>query len=1093
MKSVVGQAKGVRWSSDLRILAVMVVGVAVCGVLDGSRWRSLLAPTIAYRPAFLFALTLVLGWRGFVWSQLIFLASFAAFMGWRGAVFVTPLYLLSHGFALVVARRLVRDQPSLSTETAAALAGAVLAPVLPALFGNPVLQLAGIGVGPGVPAAIDSWLRGSAATLAMAPAVLMFWSAPLKEWVGLQPERYFPPLVDRRRVLELGVETAAYTAILWISVYLKAHYGFNVTYMAFLPLLAFTFYRGMAFAVLALLANTIVATTLWQQLHWAGALSALDLRLFIAICSLTALTLAALVEERQRNRVEVETLRAAETALRVSEERFRFAQKAASIGTFDWNCETGSSAWTPELERIYGLPPGGFPGTHQAFESLVYPDDRPRVLQRTRESLETGAPAEEEWRVVRPDGSLRWIAGRWQVFNAAGEHRHVLGINIDITDRKNIEEDLRKSEERFRLVTKATNDAVWDIDLKAGTVSWNDTYSVLYGRPDTAHSWQFWIDRIHPEDRARTVDKFQAALGGGATSWSDEYRFRRADGEWAHIHDRAYIARDASGSAWRVIGAMQDLTERRKAEDALRESEERFRRVFEEGPLGLALVGKDYRFINANHALCQMTGYDAAELVRMSFVDITHPDDVRMDVELAARLFKREIPFYRIQKRYLKKNGEIIWINLTAAMIHGPDGEPLHGMAMIEDITEIKRTQEEALIRQKLESLGTLAGGIGHDFNNLLGAIRAQAELASVELDAGSSCREELKAIGEVAVRGSEIVRQLMIYAGKESTVAALIDLSKTVDEMLSLLKVSVTKHAVVSVGLDQDLPAIHASAAQIQQIVMNLITNASDAIGHRDGVIRVTTRRVIETDLAAFSSGTLADGDYVQLEVSDTGRGMSPETKARVFDPFFTTKSAGRGLGLAVVQGIVRSLGGVIRITSKPDKGTTVQVSLPCAKTAACPGSQAISTNGKLTVPSQHAAILVVEDEAHLRRAVVKMLRKRGFEVYEAADGDAAIDLFREHGRGIDAILLDMTLPGAGGREIVAEAARLKPEIRVILTSAYSHEIIEGSITAPQISDFIRKPFKFEDLLKILRNALSVTEDRNIPLNGKPHSRTLG
>jgi CheY-like chemotaxis protein len=367
-----------------------------------------------------------------------------------------------------------------------------------------------------------------------------------------------------------------------------------------------------------------------------------------------------------------------------------------------------------------------------------------------------------------------------------------------------------------------------------------------------------------------------------------------------------------------------------------------------------------------------------------------------------------------------------------------------------------------------------MAGGIAHDFNNLLGAIQAQAELASEELDAGSSCREQLKAIGEVAVRGSEIVRQLMIYAGKESTVVGLIDLSKTVDEMLSLLKISVSKHAVVKAELDQDLPAIRASSAQIQQVVMNLITNASDAIGDRDGMIRVITRLVIGSESAAISSRTPADGHYVQLEVSDTGRGMSPETKAKMFDPFFTTKSAGHGLGLAVVQGIVRSLSGAITFTSGPDEGTTVQVFLPCAETAAYTSSQVIATGGELAVPSQHVAILVVEDEATLRQPVIKMLRNTGFEVFEAADGTSAIDLLREHGRRIDAILLDMTLPGPGGREIVAEAANVKPEIRVILTSAYSHEIIDGSMTAPQIRGFIRKPFKLVDLLKTIRSSLS-------------------
>jgi signal transduction histidine kinase/ActR/RegA family two-component response regulator len=460
--------------------------------------------------------------------------------------------------------------------------------------------------------------------------------------------------------------------------------------------------------------------------------------------------------------------------------------------------------------------------------------------------------------------------------------------------------------------------------------------------------------------------------------------------------------------------------------------------------------------------------------VQKTFAEITHPDDVRADVELAVRLFKREIPFYRIQKRYVKKTAEIIWINLTASVIHGPDGEPLHGLAMVEDITEIKRTQEEALFRQKLESVGTLAGGIAHDFNNLLGAVQAQAELALAQLDAGSPCKEEMKAICEVAMRGSEIVRQLMIYAGKESTVVELVDLSTIVEEMLSLLKVSVTKHAVIQANLDQHLPAVRASAAELRQIVMNLITNASDAIGDKHGVIRVITTRVtLKRESAGNSFRTLPDGEYLQLEVSDTGRGMSPQTQAKAFDPFFTTRSAGRGLGLAVVQGIVRSLGGGIHLASEPDKGTTFQVLLPCAKTTAAASGHLIS-GGQMVIPSQRRTVLVVEDEDHLRHAIVKMLRKAGLEVFEAAEGSSAIKLLRGDGGKIDVVLLDMTMPGASCHEIVAEAVNAKPDIKVIFTSAYSQEMIASSISAPQIHSFIRKPFQFGDLLKTLRNSLS-------------------
>jgi CheY-like chemotaxis protein len=255
----------------------------------------------------------------------------------------------------------------------------------------------------------------------------------------------------------------------------------------------------------------------------------------------------------------------------------------------------------------------------------------------------------------------------------------------------------------------------------------------------------------------------------------------------------------------------------------------------------------------------------------------------------------------------------------------------------------------------------------------------------------------------------------------------------------------------------------------------MNLVTNASDAIGDRDGVIRVITRRVgTEGAATAISSGSLANGDYVQLEVSDTGLGMSPQTQAKVFDPFFTTKSAGRGLGLAVVQGIVRSLGGAIHLASEPNKGTTFQVLLPCAETTAGSSNSAMVGNSELAVRAQNGTVLVVEDENTLRQPIVKMLRKAGFEVFEAADGTAAIDLLRANGARIDAILLDMTIPGASSYAIVAEAAKAKPDIRVILTSAYSQEMIEGSMVASQIRGFIRKPFQFESLVKTLQGCLS-------------------
>jgi CheY-like chemotaxis protein len=290
---------------------------------------------------------------------------------------------------------------------------------------------------------------------------------------------------------------------------------------------------------------------------------------------------------------------------------------------------------------------------------------------------------------------------------------------------------------------------------------------------------------------------------------------------------------------------------------------------------------------------------------------------------------------------------------------------------------------------------------------------------------------------------------------------------------MLSLLKVSVTKRAVIETDLDRDLPAIRASAAQLRQIVLNLITNSSDAIGDRGGVIRVITRRVtLDGVSAAAPFSMLAQGDYAQLEVSDTGRGMTTETQAKAFDPFYSTKSAGRGLGLAVVQGIVRSLEGAIHLASEPGQGTTFQILLPCVESAA--QAKALEGNAEpMAAPIQHGTVLVVEDEGFLRQAIVKMLVKTGFDVFEAADGASAIARLRSDGNLVDVVLLDLTIPGASHHEVVAEAASANPNIGVILTSAYSQETIADEISASPIRGFIRKPFQFPDLLNILRNAL--------------------
>ena len=626
---------------------------------------------------------------------------------------------------------------------------------------------------------------------------------------------------------------------------------------------------------------------------------------------------------------------------------------------------------------------------------------------------------------------------------------------------------LQESRRRLKLVQQAARLGVWDMDLRTNEISTFGDYAMLHGwlSGNSKLTYQQWLDSVHPDDRARMSDRFRECIEK-THIWDQEFRVLWPDGtvHWILAKGTVYIGLDSRPE--RMAGVSFDITARKDAEGALRESEERFRRVFEEGPLGLALVRRDYRFFKVNSALCSMVGYTEDELTGLSFEDITHPDDLEKDRELAVKLFRGDIGNYRLHKRYIRKTGEIIWINLTASVIRDSDGMPIYGLAMVEDITAARHAQEEAMVRQKLESIGVLASGIAHDFNNLLGSVLAQAELAETAVAGGAAPTGELASIKMLAVRASEIVRELMLFAGQEGTKLEPVDVSQLVGEMLALLKVSISKNAVLRPDLTPNLPAVMGNAPQIRQMVMNLVTNASEAIGERTGIVTVTTSCVAGTQCEADSSS----GEFLRLEVSDTGCGMTEEQKARIFDPFYTTKSAGRGLGLSVVSGIIQSHEGSVRVISTPGHGTTFRVLLPCTEAPVEGARKGLSA----VLPRENfsGSLLLVEDEEALRVATFKMLSSKGFSVIQAGDGSTAIDLVRSQG-DLRLILLDITIPGAPSREVIAEVQRVRPGVKIILTSAYSQLQSTRDLNAPQVCGFLRKPYSLADLAQLLSDTL--------------------
>jgi PAS domain S-box-containing protein len=911
------------------------------------------------------------------------------------------------------------------------------------------------------------------------------------------------------------------------------------------------------------------------------------------LCTLDVLArMAADLIERSR----------AEEKARESEERLRFAQETADIGTFDIDLGSGLMTWTPKLERMYGIPPeSGFQGTRAEWLALIHPDDRDRVARRRIESLESDAPVEEEWRVIWPDQSIHWLAGRWKAFkNAEGKPVRLMGVNIDITGRKQMEQALRDNEERSRNIANAApvmiwmsgsdklrtfvnepwlafagttmeqqlgdgwlsgvhpedqgrcganysssfdarhsfqmeyrvrradgeyrwvldngrphyrenefagyigcciditeqkgveerlrssqarlmdsqrlaNVGSWDRDVATGRVHWSDQMCRIFGLPDnTQPVFLTFLSLVHPKDLGIIEDVEKRAVAAESPIVA-EYRIIRPDGQVRFIRSISEVVKNEQGAPVRFVGTDQDITEQVKATELLRESEARLKSAERMAHVGNWIWDIKAKRVSCSEEMRRILGYpeDYEPSYEEAFQMIAPEDRERAEEWVGTCLTKKRGS--RIEVRILRPGGDMGTVVCRSELLLDDDGSPARMFGTCQDVTDARRAEEDAFARQKLESLGTLASGIAHDFNNLLGAMLAQAELATAELASGSDADDELKQIREVAIRGSEIVRQLMIYAGKEGDVVELTDVSKAIEDMLGLLRVSVSRHATIVTDLAESLPAVKARPAQLRQIVLNLVVNASDAIRDREGIIRVTTRCVtFDRDAGLATSDYLAPGDYVKMEVSDTGTGMSPETKSRMFDPFFTTKSAGRGLGLAVVYGVVRSLNGAIRVISEFGNGATFQILLPCAGAAGCATADTITTADEVSRHSRGATVLVVEDEHPLRLAITKMLDKAGFKVIQVANGSDAIELLRGDAVEIDAILLDMTIPGATSQEVLAEAVQIRPSTKIIATSAYSEETARMVLNGLQIGGFVRKPFQFEQLVRTLRSVLS-------------------
>jgi two-component system cell cycle sensor histidine kinase/response regulator CckA len=591
---------------------------------------------------------------------------------------------------------------------------------------------------------------------------------------------------------------------------------------------------------------------------------------------------------------------------------------------------------------------------------------------------------------------------------------------------------------------------------------------------------------VHPDDLPATLVDFRESIDqGGPRRWN-EYRFRRHDGSWRFLESNARSWLDQPDVRGVIVNS-RDVTEPRLAQERLIRSERQLAAA-----QALAHVGSWEWDLANNRFIC------SAEMNRIlglqpdqeigcdEFLERLHPDD-REQTRRTLEAVRRHHQPFNFTQRFIQPDGSERVVISFGGIVLDQLGQTVRVFCACQDITE-RRLQDEELRRertekkqlemqvqhsQKLETLGVLAGGIAHDFNNLLMVILGNAELAGLNLPADAPSREFLGQIETAATRAADLCKQMLAYSGKGKFAVRPLDLSSLVKEMADLLEIAVAKKGTPSYELADDLPAIEADTAQIQQVVMNLITNAADAVEADKGEVRVETRVIVaDADLLSrcYCDSTVPEGLYVCLEVSDNGCGMDEETQSRIFDPFFTTKFTGRGLGMAAVLGIIRGHHGAIQVASAPGQGTTIWVLFP-------PSVQAPRGFAKESPALDSwrgtGTVLVVDDEEMVLNVAKAILASVGFNVETASDGRQALEVFRQRHNEIDVVLMDMTMPHLSGDETFAQLRQIDPNVRVVMASGYSEHEATSHITSRNLAGFIQKPYRAADLVAKLRGLL--------------------
>lgn len=651
---------------------------------------------------------------------------------------------------------------------------------------------------------------------------------------------------------------------------------------------------------------------------------------------------------------------------------------------------------------------------------------------------------------------------------------HIVSLAIE---RKRAAEALHLSGERLQLVARATNDAVWDWDLVTNSIWWNAGFKSLFGHvaAEIEPRAETWETRVHPEDLTRVKKGIHHVIESRGVSWSDEYRFCRRDGSYADILDRGYIIHGPDGQAVRMIGAMIDISEQKRTEQALRMSEERFRQLAENitEVFWVTDILKQ-RVIYVSPAYARVWGRTCESLYSssQSWEDSIYPED-RARVKEAVRDKQLRGDYdetYRIQR----PDGRVRWIRDRAYPVRTSSGEFYRIVGIAEDITERKIMEAQLLQSQRMETVGQLAGGVAHDINNILAPIMMSVSLLRMGMEPAEVDRT-LNMIEASAQRGSEVVKQLLLFGRGLEGNRSCVQFSKLIEEIAKIVRKSFLKNIILTVDVPPDAWPVLGDPTQLHQVLLNLCVNARDAMPEGGSLSLKVKNLTLDANDAVIDTEA-RPGLYVLLSVSDSGMGMSKEVLSRIFDPFFTTKAIGQGtgLGLSTVLGIVKSHRGFIKVRSQVGQGSIFDIYFP-----ASPGSVQFDADPlPVELPlGENQMILVVDDEAYIRETVSQTLLRNGYRVELAENGTEALVVYSRHRDEIKVVVSDLDMPSMDGARLLQVLRAENPQLKIIVSSGISGNSMSktriGELAALGITTFLAKPYTAEKILSVLHSLL--------------------